>query len=122
MTAQTGTDHTMPFVTKLRLTSGDRGALDRVVEDIKANAARKGVEFRGPHPGRPEKCRAPQSKHLSTTDGRFGEWTYTVYSRTMEIIGHDEFARSVAGGEFPRGIHVEVEIEQVRPAGYRSNS
>lgn len=112
----------MPFVTKLRLTSGDRGALDRVVENIKQTAERKGVEFKGPHPGRPEECRAPQSKHLSAEGTRFGDWTYTVYSRTIEIVGHDEFARSVAGGEFPTGVHVEIDIEQVRQAGYRSNS
>ncbi|WP_435076079.1 30S ribosomal protein S10 [Halococcus sp. AFM35] len=104
----------MPFVTKLDLTSGDRGALDRVVEDVKETAARKGVEFGGPHAGQPRQQRAPQSKRLSTTGGRFSDWTYTVYSRTIEIVGHDEFARSVAGGEFPAGVHVEVEIEQVR--------
>ncbi len=104
----------MPFATKLDLTSGDRGALDRVVEDIKETAARKGVEFGGPHAGQPRQQRAPQSKRLSTTGGRFSDWTYTIYSRTIEIVGHDEFARSVAGGEFPAGVHVEVEIEQVR--------
>ncbi|WP_049999005.1 uS10/mL48 family ribosomal protein [Halococcus sediminicola] len=104
----------MPFVTKLDLTSGDRGSLDRVVEDIKETAARKGVEFGGPHASQPRQQRAPQSKRLSTTGGRFPDWTYTIYSRTIEIVGHDEFARSVAGGEFPAGVHVEVDIERVR--------
>ena len=112
----------MPFVTTLRLTSGDRGALDRVVEDIKESAARKGVEFKGPHPGRPAECRAPQSKRLADDGERFADWTYTIYARTIEIVGYDEFARSVAGGEFPAAVHVEVDIEQVRQAGYRSNS
>jgi small subunit ribosomal protein S10 len=104
----------MPFVTKLALTSGDRGALERVVGDIKETAARKGVEFGGPHASQPRQQRAPQSKRLSTTGGRFSDWTYTIYSRTIEIVGHDEFARSVAGGEFPAGVHVEIDIEQVR--------
>jgi small subunit ribosomal protein S10 len=104
----------MPFVTKLALTSGDRGALDRVVEGIKETAARKGVEFGGPHASQPRQQRAPQSKRLSTTGGRFSDWTYTIYSRTIEIVGHDEFARSVASGEFPDGIHIEIDIEQVR--------
>ena len=112
----------MPFVTTLRFTSGNRGALDRVVENIKKAAARKGVEFKGPHHGKPADSRVPQSKHLAATDGHFDDWTYTTYARTIEIVGHDEFARSVAGGEFPAGIHTEVEVEQVRPAGHRSNS
>src|SRR5699024_7771245 len=43
------TEWPMPFVTQLELTSGDRGALDRVVDGIKESAARKGVEFGGPH-------------------------------------------------------------------------
>ncbi|EMA44234.1 uS10/mL48 family ribosomal protein [Halococcus saccharolyticus] len=106
----------MPFVTKLRLTSGDRGALDRVVDDIKTTAARKGVEFNGPHPAPPAERRVPQSKGLSAYGGRFEDWTYTVYARSIEIVGHDEFARSVAS-EFPAGIHAEVEIERVRSAG-----
>jgi small subunit ribosomal protein S10 len=104
----------MPFVTKLDLTSGNRDALDRVVGDIKETAARKGVEFGGPHASQPRQQRAPQSKRLSADSGRFADWTYTIYSRTIEIVGHDEFARSVAGEEFPAGVHVEVEIEQVR--------
>jgi small subunit ribosomal protein S10 len=109
----------MPFVTKLELTSGDRGTLDRVVENIKAAAARKGVEFGGPHSSQPREQRAPQSKRLSAGGGRFSDWTYTVYSRTIEIVGHDEFARSAASGEFPAGVHVEVEIDQIRSAGSR---
>jgi small subunit ribosomal protein S10 len=104
----------MPFVTKLALTSGDRGALDRTVSEIKETAARKGVEFGGPHASQPRQQRAPQSKRLSTAGGRFSDWTYTIYSRTIEIVGHDEFARSVAGGEFPAGVHVEIDVEQVR--------
>ena len=106
----------MPFVTKLRLTSGDRGALDRVVDDIKSSAARKGVELNGPHPDPPAERRVPQSKHLSADGGRFEDWTYTVYARSIEIVGHDEFARSVAD-RFPAGIHAEIEIDQVRSAG-----
>ncbi|EMA49452.1 uS10/mL48 family ribosomal protein [Halococcus salifodinae] len=105
----------MPFVTKLRLTSGDRGALDREIADIKTAAARKGVEFNGPHPDPLAERRVPQSKHLSAHGGRFEDWTYTVYARSIEIVGHDEFARSVADG-FPAGIHAEVEIERIRSA------
>jgi small subunit ribosomal protein S10 len=104
----------MPFATKLSFTSGDRGALDRVAEDIKETAARKGVEFGGPHASQPRQQRAPQSKRLSTTGGRFSDWTYTIYSRTIEIVGHDEFARNVVEDEFPAGVHVEIDIEQIR--------
>ena len=37
--------------------------------------------------------------------------------RTITIVGHDDFARDVAGEEYPHGIHLEVEVEQVRNAG-----
>ncbi|WP_225333772.1 uS10/mL48 family ribosomal protein [Halomicrobium urmianum] len=102
----------MPFVTKLTLESGDRRRLDDVVDDIKDRAARKGVELKGPHPRPPEHHRVPQSKSLAPDGGRFESWDYTVYTRTVEIVDHQEFARDVTEREFPQGIHVEAEIEQ----------
>jgi len=106
----------MPFVTKLTLESGDRHLLDDVVATIKEAAARKGVEFKGPHPEPPDDLRVPQSKTL-VGDAEFDSWGYTVYTRTIEIVGHDDFARSIAHRDFPDGIHVAAEIEQQRQMG-----
>ena len=102
----------MPFVTKLTMESGDRRRLDSVVDEIKEQAERKGVELKGPHPRPPDHVRVPQSKTLGPAGGRFESWDYTVYTRTVEIVDHEEFARSVAGREFGDGIHVEAEVEQ----------
>ncbi|MFB6182970.1 MAG: 30S ribosomal protein S10 [Haloarculaceae archaeon] len=102
----------MPFVTKLTFQSGDRRTLDAVVDDIKKRAERKGAELKGPHPQSPIELRVPQSKHLSPDGGRFAPWEYTVYVRTIEVVGHDEFARSVTEQSFPDGIQIEAEIEQ----------
>jgi ribosomal protein S10 len=105
----------MPFVTKITLQSGDRRLLDGVVDDVKSRAARKGVELKGPHAHPSVDVRVPQLKRLSDANaGAFESWDYTVYVRTLEIHGHDEFARAVAADDYPEGIHVEAEIEQVR--------
>jgi len=107
----------MPFVTTLTLQSGDRDVLERVVGDIKSRAERKGVELRGPHAESPEDSSVPQTRRLAAHGGRFDPWRYTVYERRMEIVGHDEFARDVAGQEFPQGIHVDVDVERVSAPG-----
>jgi ribosomal protein S10 len=106
----------MPFVTKLRLQSGDVNSLDRVVTDIKETAERKGAELKGPHPMPPEHFRVPQHKRVDG-GGTFAPWEYTVYTRTIEIVGHDEFARDVAERVYPDSVHVSAEIEQLRQAG-----
>lgn len=103
----------MPFVTKLRLQGGDRDALDSVVTDIKEAATRKGAQFKGPHPKPPTELRVPQYKRTGSED-TFGSWSYSVYTRTIEIVGHDEFAREVAGRSFPDSVHLSAEVEQVR--------
>lgn len=107
----------MTFVTTLTLQSGDRAALDDVVDDIAAFVERKGAELRGPHPRSPETLRVPQYKRLAEGGGEFDAWSYTVYTRTMEIVGHDAVARRVAGWSFPTGVHVEAEVERIRPMG-----
>jgi len=109
----------MTFVTTLTLSSGDRHVLDDVVEDIKQRAGRKGVEFKGPHPKPPENYRVPMQKRLDGggTRSRFESWRYTVYTRTLRIVGHDGFAREVAGQSYPDAVHVEAEVEQVTGVG-----
>jgi ribosomal protein S10 len=107
----------MPFVTRLTLQSGDRESLERVVTDIKQRASRKGVEMRGPNPEPLEERRVPMQKRLDADDESFGPWRYTVYVRTITIIGHDDFARTVAGDEYPPGIHLGADVERVQSAG-----
>ena len=107
----------MPFVTTLTLTSGNRYRLDDVVSDIKESAERKGVELKGPHPKPPSDLRVPQSKTLGPSGGSFDAWNYTVYERTIDIVGYEEFARDVTERSFPAGVHVEVDVEQRRQVG-----
>ena len=106
----------MTFVTRLSIQSGDRVVLDQTVDELKQFVARKGAEMKGPHPRPPETIRVPLSKQLDPTGNRFSAWSYTVYVRDIEIIGHDNVARAVAGWDFPDSIHVAVEVEQVRSA------
>lgn len=107
----------MPFVTRLRLQSGDRETLERVVTDIKERAERKGVELRGPNPEPQRNVNVPQYRRLDPDGGRFDSWTYPVYVRSITIVGHDEFARGVAGDDYPSSIHIEVDVEQVSNPG-----
>jgi ribosomal protein S10 len=107
----------MPFVTTLEFASGDRQLLDDVVDRLKARAERKGVELKGPHPQPPVDESVPQSATLSVDGPSFEDWRYTVYERTVEIVGYDEFARDVAGDDYPPRIHVEAEIEQRTQTG-----
>lgn len=118
----------MPFVTTLTFQSGDRAVLDRVVTDIKENAARKGAQLKGPHSKPPRDFSVPQFGRLPAGDHsdestedlrRFDAWRYTVHTRTMEIIGYDEFARAVADRAYPPGVHVGVEIHRVKASGSR---
>ena len=105
----------MTFVTRLTLQSGDRAVLDDVVTDIKKVARRKGAELKGPHPRPPRTLHVPQRKTVSG-NASFDEWEYTVYTREMEIFGHEGVARIVADRAFPAGVHLSVEIEQVHHA------
>ncbi|QCJ48047.1 MULTISPECIES: uS10/mL48 family ribosomal protein [Haloprofundus] len=110
----------MTFVTKLTFESGDRAVLDDVVTGLKRLLERKGAECKGPHSSSPDRLSVPQYRTL--TRGReFSPWSYTVYTRRLEIHGADQIARSVAERQFPDSVHVEIEIEQKKPLGHRQN-
>lgn len=106
----------MPFVTRLTLQSGDGELLDSIVSDIKERAERKGVELKGPHPKPPTRHAVPLYKDLSA-DESFENWEYTVYTRNIEIIDHNEFARAVAEQEYPDRIYITADIEQYNQTG-----
>lgn len=108
----------MTIVTRITLRSGDRAALDSVVEDVREAARRKGAEMKGPHSEPPEELYVAQPKRLAGDgDDAFSPWNYTVYTRRIEIRGHEAFARGILDWELPDSVHVEVEIDQVRAAG-----
>ncbi|QFU83347.1 uS10/mL48 family ribosomal protein [Natronorubrum aibiense] len=108
----------MTFVTRLTLQSGDRAALDGIVDDIKATAERKGAALKGPHSHPPEKLSVPQRCRLHADDDRqFSSWRYTVFTRELEIHGHDSLARNIAEQNFPDSVHIEAEVEQIRGVG-----
>lgn len=107
----------MPFVTTIRLESGDRARLESVAADVKDDAARKGVEIKGPHSESSAELRVPQSKTLGPGSARFPSWDYTVYARRFEIVGHQDFAREMAGRGYPAGIRVEVDVDQRKQVG-----
>jgi ribosomal protein S10 len=103
----------MAFVTKLRLASGDRVALDRVVDDITETAERKGAELTGPHFHPPETFSVPQYKRVPPQSGDvFPSWTYTVYVREMEIVGHEAVVREVIQRAFPSSVHLELSVDR----------
>lgn len=108
----------MPFVTRLTLQSGDGDRLDSVVTDIKKRAERKGVQLKGPHPKPPTQFDVPQHKRLPGP-GTFDSWHYTVYTREIEIIDHNEFARAVTERNYPDSIHLTADIEQYSQVGDR---
>lgn len=107
----------MPFVTTVTLQSGDRETLERVATRIKERAEQKGVELRGPNPEPLETRSVPQHARLSAGDERYDPWEYTVYTRTLIIVGHDDFAREVAAVSYPDSVHVQADVEQVRTSG-----
>ena len=104
----------MTFVTRIRLQSGNRPALEQVVDEIRTTAERKGAELRGPHSAPAEHLQVPQYKSTSGDESRqFQSWDYTVYTRQLEIVGHNGVARQATEIDFPDGVHIEVELEQI---------
>jgi len=107
----------MTFVTKLTFTSGDRDTLERVVRSIRDRVRRKGAELKGPHSDTPETYYVSQYKTLDEEDGRYGDWSYTVYQRRLEIHGHDDLARQVMEEDLPDSIRLEADIERIQAVG-----
>jgi len=106
----------MPFVTRLTVKSGDGNVLEAVVGEIKSRAERKGVQLKGPHPRPPTRHSVPLYKGMAA-QGTFDSWDYTVYTREIEIVDHNEFARQVAGRDYPDSIHIAVDVEQFSQTG-----
>lgn len=103
-------------MTTLRLESGDRAALESVVGEIKDLVERKGAEFKGPHTPPPEELQVPLYARLENGD-QYERWSYTVYTRTVEIVGHDELASSIATRAFPDQVRVEADVRSISQTG-----
>ncbi len=106
----------MPFVTTLTLQSGDLTVLDAVVEEVRETARRKGVELNGPHTDPPSERSVPLYWRPDA-DAPFDSWQYSVYERTIRIVGREDIAREIAGMERPDSVRTEVGVEQVRSMG-----
>ncbi|MFB6110933.1 MAG: 30S ribosomal protein S10 [Halobacteriaceae archaeon] len=102
----------MTVRTKLTLESGDRAALDGVVESVKTTARRKGADFRGPFDDPPETHAVPLYRSVGSGDDVWDTWEYTVYRRRIEVDGHDEIAQTVLERSFPDSVRVSIEVEQ----------
>lgn len=100
----------MPFVTRVTLKSGDSDRLTECVADIKERAERKGAALKGPHARPPERYSVPQYKGMPS-QGSFDPWGYTVYTRIVEIVDHNDFAREVTQREYPDSIHITANVE-----------
>lgn len=108
----------MPFITTLTLRSGDRETLDEFVSDLKTAAERKGIELKGPHTHPLTSYTIPLYRQM-TGGAEFTAWQYTVYERVLRLAGHDETVRRITDADFPRGVHVEVEVDQITSTGQR---
>lgn len=103
----------MAFVTTVRLASGDRTVLDRVVAEIRSTVERKGAEMKGPHTHPPETLSVPLYKSTVGEDGaEFGRWHYTVYKREIVLVGHEQLARQIAAWDYPPAVRVAVEVDR----------
>lgn len=102
----------MTVVTRFSFKSGDREALDAVVDDIVDTARRKGAEMKGPHRDPPEDLEVRLYPNLDgESRGDPVNWTYTVFQRRIELRGYDELAREFLAREYPDSIQVEAEVE-----------
>jgi len=100
------------FVTALTLRSADRAALDDAVGTLRSTLEGKGAEFRGPHAAPTETVHVPLYESVAS-DRTMGTWEYPVFTRKIEIVGHDTLARSLAEREFPDPVHVSVSVDRI---------
>ncbi|PSQ39176.1 30S ribosomal protein S10 [Halobacteriales archaeon SW_5_70_135] len=121
----------MAYVTRPRVTGGDRATLDSAVSDVRTTAERKGVELTGPHSRPPIELAVPQyrrsppgmDRHESASgagesdDDTFETWRYTVYERELEVLGRQSFVRSITSRELPDAVRPEVEVDRQAGAG-----
>ncbi|MGM0399248.1 MAG: 30S ribosomal protein S10 [Halobacteriota archaeon] len=102
----------MTVVTRFSFKSGDREALDAVVEDIVETSRRKGAEMKGPHQDPPTDHEVTLYRRLDgDADGGSDNWTYTVFQRRIELRGYDELAREFLEKDYPASIQIEAEVK-----------
>jgi len=99
----------MSFVTRMTFQSGDRAALDSVVSDVRSTLERKGAQFNGPHSRPTETLTVPMHADV-TSDRTFEDWSHTVFTRTIELVGHDTLARELTERPVPDRVHLSVEV------------
>lgn len=106
----------MPYQATLQLRSGDRAALDATVDDLVAIATGKGAEVAGPHPKPTKTVRVPlYTSHAGEKLLRM--WEYTVYTRHLEITGHEAVAKRLAQQSIPSQVAISMTIDHIGHLG-----
>lgn len=104
----------VPYRTHIEMESGNRKELDASIGRIRSLIERKGAKLRGPHTRPTKEIDVPLYKtHLG--DRRFEHWRYHVYSRTLEVIGHEGVTREIASLELPSSINISIMVEDAEP-------
>ncbi|MFB6093464.1 MAG: 30S ribosomal protein S10 [Halanaeroarchaeum sp.] len=101
----------MTVVTRISFKSGDREALDAVVDDIVETSRRKGAALKGPHQDPPEDHQVSLYRHLDGRERAASTWTYTVFKRRIELHGHDDLAREFLERSYPHSVRVEAAVD-----------
>lgn len=108
----------MAYRTYLELVCGDRHLLDRTVDELQSIADRKGANTVGPHAKPTRELRVPLYKRIDRPE-RFSDWRYRVFTREMEIVGHESVARAIAQYPIDRRIKVALSVEEDEVVGAR---
>lgn len=105
----------MPYRATLLLTSGDRSALDRTVDRLRRVADRKGANVSGPHTRPTRELDIPLYKS-PRGDETFDTWRYTVYTRKLEVVGHESVTRAIAAETAHAVVDITLTVTSAEPA------
>ncbi|MFP4591481.1 MAG: 30S ribosomal protein S10 [Halobacteriales archaeon] len=100
----------MPYRARFELESGDRGALEATVARLRELADRKGADVTGPHARPTRRVDVPMYlRHDATAP--FRTWRYRVYTRHLEVVGHESVTRAIANVDVDPAVGVSLRIE-----------
>lgn len=100
----------MPYRARLELVSGDREALDASVDRLRQLADRKGANVTGPHARPTREIDVPLYRHHDADEPR-ATWRYRVYTRHLEVVGHESVTRAIANVPIDPAVSVSFNVE-----------
>lgn len=100
----------MPYRARIELESGDRHALEATVDRLRAVADRKGADVTGPHALPTRTVDVPLYRDHAATTPR-GTWRYQIYSRKLEIVGHETVTRAIASVDVEPAVAIDFSVE-----------